>query len=54
MVKEKKFRSLDEFKKNYFPKSYEKEQRDKQIQEQSFGNYLARQILEDIRRELNN
>ena len=53
MVEERIFTSFDEFRQTYFPKSYEKEQRDEQIKEQGFGNYLVRQIIEDISGELN-
>ena len=52
MIEKKVFTSLDEVKKDYFPKNYAMEQQDKQIKEQGFGKYIARQIIKGISKEL--
>lgn len=49
--KEKTFKSIEEIEKYYFPKSYS-EKTKKKIDKKDFGNHLAFEILEGIRKQL--
>ena len=52
-MKNLEFRSMDEFKKHYFPVQYEKEKIKKMMPEE-YGRYLAEQALERMSRILTN
>ena len=44
----KTFRSIDEFKRHYFPKAYAKEQHEKKVKKHG----IMKVILDDLRKEL--
>ena len=50
----KVFRSMEEFKKHYFPDAYAKEQEEKRmnLDPKELGKIMAEEFLENIRREL--
>lgn len=50
---EKVFRSMAEFKKHFFPNSYQKELERKRIEDpKSFGTGLVQELLEGVKQQL--